>query len=69
MFLDSILSSGRFPSRLAVVGRDDNALLETKKRKRRDDKARQRAKIAITIDDLAFLSPLPCFGPDAIFCC
>ena len=63
MFLDSILSSGRFPSPLTVVGRDDNASSKTKRRKRRGHKTQRRAKVLIEIGDLAFSNPLPCFGP------
>ena len=63
MFLDDLLFNGRFPSPLTDVGHDGDPSPKSKGRKRREDGVQRRAKVLIEIGDLAFLNPLPCFGP------
>ena len=68
MFLDSILSSGRFPVPVIGLGHGDDVSSKTKARKPRGHKAQQRAKLAIKVGEVSLLDALPCASRYVIVC-
>ena len=68
MFVDNLLFNGGFPSPLTGVAHDDDARPRKQDHKRRNDKAPQRVKVMLEIDDLALLPPIPFAGRFEVFC-